>query len=294
MHASVQTAPESKTTGQLLVDATRLLATAGIGTPRLDAEVLLAAACGVDRTGLYVRMHEVVRPQQQHDFGSLLARRRAREPLQYIVGSQEFWSLDFMVTPDVLIPRPETERLVEIALEAVRRTSEWERGLTLCDLGTGSGCIAVALARELPQAAIWGLDVSAAALAIAVANARRHGVAERLHFVHSDLFERVEPRRFEVIVANPPYVPADEMAHLQPEVTWEPRGALNGGAAGLDVIERVLTEARARLVDGGWMIMEIGAAQSAAVAGLATVAEFREVSVAHDAAGLPRVLRARR
>lgn len=294
MDASVQTVPGSTSAAQLLAEATRTLTAAGVGTPRLDAEVLLAAACGVDRAALYAGVHDALPAQRERDFRGMLQRRCARQPLQYITGRQEFWSLDFTLTPDVLIPRPETERVVELTLAAVRRDFPSEERLTLCDVGTGSGCLAVALARELPHARIWAIDVSAPALAVAEGNARRHGVGGRVRFVHSDLFENVEMRRFEVIVSNPPYVTAAELARLQPELRCEPRRALEAGATGLEVIARLLMEAQARLVDGGWIFIEIGSEQAAAVTALATAAELKAISVVPDYAGLPRVLVARR
>ncbi len=294
MDTSMQTAPGATSVAQLLAEATGALTAAGVGTPRLDAEVLLAVACGVDRAALYAGVHDVIPAQRERDFRVMLERRCARQPLQYITGRQEFWSLDFGLTPDVLIPRPETERVVELTLAAVRSDFASAERLTLCDVGTGSGCIAVALARELPQARVWAVDVSAPALAVAESNARRHGVGGRVRFVRSDLFESVEMRRFEVIVSNPPYVPAAELSRLQPELRCEPRRALDGGATGLEIIARLLTEARARLVDGGWIFMEIGSEQAAAVTALAAAAELRGISVARDYAGLPRVLVARR
>jgi len=291
---------------QLLAEGTNLLEAAGVQTPRLDAEVLLAAACAIDRSALYARGRELVTLQRRDAFRSLLARRIAREPLQYIVGRQEFWSLDFLVTRDVLIPRPETELLVELAIEVLygspRSSEKGQREgrryapqpLTICDLGTGSGCIAVALACELSGAEIWALDSSQPALAVAMTNARRHLVADRIRFVESDLFAAVDGRCFDAIIANPPYVSSLELERLQPELAWEPRHALDGGPAGLDVIRRLVSAAPEFLVDGGWLIMEIGANQPETVRALAESAQFSEVSIRADYAGLPRVLLARR
>jgi release factor glutamine methyltransferase len=306
MDAATDTIPQTETVARLLADATAVLAAAGVQTPRLDAEVLLAAACGVDRGALYARPREAILPHCRDDLRSMLARRIAREPLQYIVGRQEFWSLDFVATPDVLIPRPETELLVELAIEALcgfpRAPGEGQgegkrraaQPLTVCDLGTGSGCIAVALACELPGAEIWALDSSRPALAVAMTNARRHRVADRIHFVESDLFAAVDGQCFDAIIANPPYVSSVELERLQPELAWEPRHALDGGPAGLDVIRRLVNAAPEYLVDGGWLIMEIGADQPEPVRALAESVQFSEVSVRTDYAGLPRVLLARR
>ena len=164
----------------------------------------------------------------------------------------------------------------------------------LCDVGTGSGCIAVALAHELPSAEVWAVDVSREALAIAEDNARQHGVAERIRFLRSDLFSAVSGQRFDAIVCNPPYLTADDLAALQPEVAFEPRAALAGGADGLDIIRRLLAAAPDQLTDGGWLFMEIGAAQAAAVEVAARATSFRAVTIRSDHAGLPRVLMARR
>lgn len=319
----------------LLVEGTAALTAAGVSTARLDAEVLLAAACGVDRTVLYVRADRPVTVGAQQRFGAFLARRRRREPSQYIIGHQEFWSLDFIVTPDVLIPRPETELLVELALamtsaeprkesldtalEKMGPTRD-ERGispqsniqpfapssrpllaayrgaqrrLTICDLGTGSGCIVVALAGELPNAEVWALDQSTAALVVARQNARRHGVEARIRFVAGDLFASIAEARFDVIVCNPPYIATSVLDHLQPELAWEPRGALDGGADGLDVIRRVVAAAPGYLVSGGWLIMEIGADQGPAALELARAVRLDRVAVRDDYAGRPRVLLAR-
>jgi release factor glutamine methyltransferase len=359
------------TTGALVASGTATLAAAGVPTARLDAEVLLAHACGTDRAGLYAHLSSVVSSDCRSRFDTLVLRRQRREPLQHIVGHQEFWSLDFVVTPDVLIPRPETEMLVELAvailpeasfafplpqeavdhrephpsrrsqrkgppqggrklvLEHNNRTARPEepppeqarssravskgsggvskgarrkestvplgggRGdaaLRLCDLGTGSGCLAVTLARELPLVQVWALDISEAALDVARFNARRHGVAERVHFLPSDGFSAVNGLRFDAIVCNPPYVPSCELQRAQPEIAWEPRSALDGGVTGLAVIRRVVAEAPRYLEDGGWLLMEMGADQRAAVEQLARAAGFSSVSVRTDYAGLPRAL----
>ncbi len=349
MEGAIETAERVETFDQLISEATATLTVAGVRTPRLDAELLMAAACGLNRTALYAHVCEPAPQGCRETFRRLVLRRQRREPLQYIVGRQEFWSLDFAVTPAVLIPRPETELLVEMALDIwgcplppslstvsaagastssartvlgsfhsksqthctspltlssskgqlpvhrqFRQGQEAERKATLCDVGAGSGCIAVALARELPRAKVWALDVAVAALAVAEANARRYGVADRVHFLQSDLFASVAGMRFDAIVSNPPYLSAADFAHLQPEVAFEPRPALDGGATGLDCIRRLLAAAPQYLVEGGWLLMEIGAAQGPAVETCARAAGFGTVSIRLDYAGLPRVLLARR
>jgi release factor glutamine methyltransferase len=297
MNAAEQSAivQPSDTMGALVESGTVTLTAAGVATARLDAEVLLGLGCCLDRAALYARWRSVVSADCRLRFDAAVARRRRHEPLQYIVGHQEFWSLDFVVTPDVLIPRPETELLVELA---VAKLSEAALGaalpLRLCDLGTGSGCIAVALARELPHAHVWALDVSEAALGMAQLNARKHAVAEHIHFLASDGFSGASGLRFHAIVCNPPYVSSGELQRAQPELAWEPRQALDGGPAGLTVIERVATEAPRYLTEGGWLLMEIGADQGPAAERLAQAAGFSSVSIRADHAGLPRVLVAQR
>jgi release factor glutamine methyltransferase len=281
-----------------LRDATGRLTVAGVDSPRLNAEVLLASACGLRRAELLARLGDPVDAPAAARFAALTQRRLRREPLQYIVGSTELWSLDFQLTPDVLIPRPETERLVELVLELLRPTpyacpEPRRRALrpTICDVGTGSGCIAVALAHELSNATITALDVSPAALRLAAANAARCGVAERVRCVESDLLAAVTGERFDVIVSNPPYVTTSELDAAQPELSFEPRRALDGGADGLGIIRRLLAEARLCLKDDGWLFVEIGSDQGETVLQLARDAGARRAEVFNDYAGLPRVLR---
>ena len=293
------------TAAALLGAATDRLAAAGIDTARLDAEVLLAHALGVGRAGLYARLREEVADPSR--FASLLERRLRREPIAYIVGEQEFWSLSFAVTLDVLIPRPETELIVSASI--TRWRAALPRGLsaapargqaprerrppTLLDLGTGSGCIAVALARELSDARLTAVDVSPAALAIARRNATRHGVAERITFLTGDLYAPLPAdATFDLIVSNPPYLaPSDPTS---PETAFEPRSALLAGADGLDVIRRIIAGARAHLVSGGQLLIEIGAGQSEAVLALANAGGFQAPRVEPDLAGIPRLLVAQR
>ena len=287
--------PESQglpTANQLLVEAAVSLQAAGVGTPRLDAEVLLAAAWRVDRAALYARRRDVVPAPVRDTFAMMCRQRITREPLQYIIGRQELWSLDFVVTPDVLIPRPETELLIQVSIDLL--ASSVARPPTICDVGTGSGCIAVALARELPDAHIWALDASSTALRVAKLNAERQGVAERVRFLESDLFASVHRKLFDLIVSNPPYVGSDEMVCLQPEARCEPAYALDGGIEGLDVIKRLVPAAHDRLVPGGWLVMEIGAGQGVAVEALGRTAQFETVALRTDYSRLPRALVARR
>ena len=290
MQASTATGRGPDAVAQIIADAAAALEQVGVDSARLDAEVLLAAACGIDRSVLYARCNDAVPFDCGARFHAALTQRLARQPLAYIIGHKEFWSLDFLVTHDVLIPRPETELLVELAIAAAPRRG---KKIRVCDVGTGSGCIAVVLALELPGAEVCAIDESPAALAVAAANARRHGVAARIQFVASDLLHALGAVRFDLIVSNPPYVASAALEHPQPELRWEPRRALDGGAVGLETIQRLLAAAPAHLVDGGLLVMEISADQATAATDLARAAHLREVSVRSDYVGLPRVLLAR-
>ena len=282
------------TAARLLSRAVTVLTSHGIPNPRLDAEVLLAHVLGTGRADLYARLHDPLPHRQEEAFYRLLQRRTRHEPLQYLTGVREFWSLEFKVDRRVLIPRPETEIVVEAALRLLgedlpqpqfrRRPphpspfdsaqgrplpqGEREPPVRLLDVGTGSGCIAIALAKELPQAEIWATDISADALAVAKENARCHSVAERIRFRQGDLFAAVveEGGSFDLIVANPPYIAQHDFSTLPAEVRdWEPQTALDGGPDGLDFYRRLLHEGPAHLRAGGWLIMEIGQGQGAAV-----------------------------
>jgi release factor glutamine methyltransferase len=265
-----------------------VLAAAGVPTARLDAEVLLAEALGCDRTAIHARPDSRLSPEQAGAFLRSVERRAAREPLAYIIGRKEFWSLEFEVTPAVLIPRPETEVAVEVALELLRANNA--QGASVCDLGAGSGCIAIALARELPHATVVAADLSPAALAVAGRNAAKLGVRERVELVASNLLAGLRGRRFDLIVSNPPYVAAEEIGALEPELRWEPELALNGGVAGLEIIRWLFAEASEALRSGGWLVMEIGADQAAVARRMAVVNGFANVRVDPDYSGSPRVL----
>lgn len=250
----------------LLSQAVDELAARGIPDPRLDVEVLLAHALRTDRADLYTRLHESLLPGPVEAFRGLLRRRARREPLQYITGVQEFWSLEFKVNPRVLIPRPETEVVVETALRLLPQSAIRNQQSVILDIGTGSGCIAIALAKELPQAEVWATDISPDALAVASENARHHDIAQRIRFLQGDLFLPVTKDGFELIVANPPYIARSQLTALQPEVRdWEPRIALDGGPGGLDFYRRLLREGPTYLRAGGWLVMEIGHGQGKAV-----------------------------
>jgi release factor glutamine methyltransferase len=289
--AQADTPQPTDTVGALVECGTATLAAAGVPTARLDAEVLLAHACGIDRAALHARWRSLVPADYRSHFDALVVRRQRREPLQYIIGHQEFWSLDFVVTPDVLIPRPETELLVELAVAILSDAAPGAPlPLRLCDLGTGSGCIAGALARERPHADIWALDTSEAALGVARFNARRHHLIDHIRFLASDGLSAARGLRFDAIVCNPPYVSSRELQRAQAELAWEPRHALDGGPNGLSVIERMVAQAPGYLRETGWLLMEIGAGHGPAVERLARSAGFGSVSIRADYAGLPRAL----
>lgn len=263
----------------------------GLEQPRSDAEVLLAHALGLRRVDLYLRFDQPLRPEELSRYRALIQRRAAREPTQYITGRQEFWSLELEVSPAVLIPRPETEHLVELALEAFP-----DEPLRALDVGTGSGAIAIALAKEKPRWQIVACDVSQDALHLARRNAVRHGVANRVHFVQCDLVSpfRTVPSPFHLIGANPPYIGEREWAGLAPEITrHEPRKALlGGGPDGTAIPTRLLHEALPLLQPGGLLLMEIGAGQAPALRQAAqSIPEVESVTVHQDYGGKDRVLR---
>jgi release factor glutamine methyltransferase len=260
---------------------------APVATARRDAELLLLRAVGRDRTWLLAHGDAELTTGQRAQFDAWIARRARQEPIQYILGETEFYGLTMRVTPDVLIPRPETEHLVEAALSKVSRNA----AVRICDVGTGSGAIAVALAHALPQAEGTAVDCSAAALAMARQNAEFHGIADRMRFVESDLLSAVADERFDVVVSNPPYVAENE--YLEPQVRdWEPHTALFAGPTGLEVYERLIPEAWQVLVPRGWLFLEIGHGQQAALADL--LRQWHEVSFVKDLQGIPRVAIARR
>lgn len=268
--------------------AGRALEAAGVQNARLDAELLMAAACGSSRTQLFLEADRAVPEPALQTFQQLLDRRCRREPLQYILGAREFWSLEFLVTPEVLIPRPETEMVIDAVLAIARSHPRRQR---ILDVGTGSGCVAVILARELADAEIVAVDCSAAALEVARANAVRHDVADRIRFVEGDLLTSVAPGEVDIVAANPPYVAS--AAELEPELGWEPREALFAGDDGLAVLRRLIPQAAEKLCPAGWLVSEIGYDQGEAVRQLCPPERWQQVEVRADGQGHPRVLVAR-
>jgi release factor glutamine methyltransferase len=260
----------------------------GVESPRLDAELLLAHVLDLNRAALFTWPDRRLTPKELTRFRDLVVRRAAREPLAYIVGHREFFGLDFRVDPRVLIPRPETELLVEHVLRLAERM---DSAIRIADVGAGSGAIAVSMAVRLPGATLYALDDSAGALALTAENARRHGVAARVHCLEGDLLEPL-PEPVDLITANLPYVATEEWQHLIPEIReYEPRAALDGGPDGLNLIRRLLAMAPARLEPGGMVLLEIGASQGEAVTGLARAHFPRaDIAVVQDYAGLDRLV----
>ncbi len=256
---------------------------------RLEAEALLRHVLGWDRARFFASLRDPVDGGALGRMEALLRRRAGGEPLAYVVGSREFYGLDFHVDPRVLVPRPETELLVDAAIEYAggRRG---DGAVSICDVGTGSGAIAVALAAHLPGAIVYATDSSVGALEVAALNAERHGVLDRVRLVECDLLDGV-PGPVDVIVSNPPYVRSSEIPTLQREVRWEPRAALDGGPDGMAVMRRLFERAPAFLRPGGFMAVEIDPRQRGAALGMAKAA-FGGASVAcsDDLAGRPRAI----
>lgn len=285
-HGTGAAAPE--TALAYLELAARFLAARGVASPRLDAELLLALVLATDRVGVYLRFDRPLGGAEVDQYRGLIRRRAEGEPVAHLTGRREFWSLAFAVTSDVLVPRPETELIVEraLALPGVRN-----RALRILDLGTGSGALAVALAVELPEAHVTAVDCSPPAVAIARANAATAGVAGRVEVVVSDWTAALDPAaRFDLVVANPPYVPSGEISGLAREVQREPRLALDGGVDGLEAYRRLAPAIRRVLLPGGSVLLEVGAGQATAVAELLAAEGMVEVGGHADLAGIARVV----
>ncbi len=264
------------------MQATSLLKDAGCDTPRLDAEVLLMHTWGIGKTALIIRMPDEVPVAIESVFRALISRRQKREPVAYIVGEKEFWSRTFHVDAHVLIPRPETEHLIE---ELLKRFTNPLRRYRFCDIGTGSGCIACTIACEFPHAEVVATDISEAALSVARANAKALNVADRITFRCGDMFaaldDQTEP--FDAIVSNPPYVSRDEMTRLEPELGYEPRSALTDESDGKKHLSTLLHECRPWLKPGGYIMVETG------LCGLPNPPGFLKISDAFsDLAGMKR------
>jgi release factor glutamine methyltransferase len=282
------------TIGEALREGAARLRSAGIESPGLDVALLLAFILKTTREKLLLMDREPLGADRAADFGRLLERRAEGECAAYILGFKEFRGLDFAVTPDVLVPRPDTETLVEAALAALP-TEEGRSPLALLDLCTGSGAVAIALKHERPFLEVYATDISPGALAMARQNAARllHGGGSRpgsIHFLEGDLFEPVPPVRFDLITANPPYVPSSEIPHLSREVRCEPLVALDGGENGLDLERRILEDAPAFLKGGGRLLLEADPGQMPSLAAILEKKGYRNVRLHRDLSGLDRVI----
>lgn len=267
----------------------------GVETPRLDSDLLLADALGVERLQLFLDPDRPVAGEELARFRQHVQRRARREPVAYILGRRSFWRQEFFITSDVLVPRPETELLVETVLDVFPPDSQQDPFFIL-ELGVGSGAVLCALLLEYPAARGIGVDISAAALGVAEENARRLGCLDRITLLRGDLVQPLciplyAAYRFQVVVANPPYVTTGELVHLEPEVSrWEPRQALEGGVDGLAVLRRIPGEVKPFLAAGGLLAVEIGETQGDVVAGFLTEVGLQEVALRLDYGRRPRVV----
>lgn len=274
------------TVGEELRSAIALLREAGVETPQLDAQLLLAHAIHASRLDILAHPERALSEDELAALAEMLQKRATRYPLAYIVGERDFFGLPINVTPAVLIPRPETESLVEQML------SRLQANATVVDVGTGTGAIAIALAVHLPEARIWAIDTSEEALKVARVNAEKHAVSDRVITLSGDLLEPVigEGRRFDAVVSNPPYIPSAVIQSLEPEVRCEPIGALDGGVDGLDAYRRIFPQAA---LCTNMVAVEFGIGQADSVADIARAAGFGEVEIVRDLAGIQRVAIAR-
>lgn len=271
----------------LLRGASEKLAAVGNACARRDAELLLAHIAGVEPSRLPLVSSPISEPQQRQ-FQAFLERRLAGEPVAHIVGEQAFWSLEFHVTPATLVPRPDTETLVEMGLAAAENIE----APRILDIGTGSGCILLSLLHELPDASGVGLDISADALAVAERNAARHGLGGRVDLLESDLLAALpDASWFDLIVSNPPYIPSDDIADLMADVRdHEPLNALDGGADGLDFYRKIAEQAPLYLKAGGMLAVEVGIHQAADVAALWLDQGLASIDIRRDLGGIERVV----
>jgi release factor glutamine methyltransferase len=262
----------------------------------MNAELLLMFTLNCDRAYLFAHPERELSADEQRRYDAALAERARGVPAQYITGHQEFWGMDLIVSPAVLIPRPETEHVVEIVLElqaAASGVRRREAGYGILDVGTGSGCIALALAKELPQAEIYATDISAAALEIARANAARHELEARIQFMENDLLNGFQDNSLDFVVSNPPYVGESEEDSVQLEVRkFEPRNAVFAGPSGTELIKRLIPQAHAALRPGGWLVMEISGTISEEVR--KSLLGWNDIQIRPDLQSIPRVAQARK
>ena len=272
-----------------LREASEILQLSGIAEPRREANSLLALALEKDKTFLIAHPEYALSNEEEKHFRDFLRRRASREPFQYIAGRQEFYGLDFEVNRSVLIPRPETELIVESAIEILRD----KRNSKFCEVGIGSGCIAVSILHEVKTSKAIGLDVSPEALEVAARNAAKHKVLNRLELKLSDVFEVVNDEKFDLIVSNPPYIPSEEIKDLQAEVRdFEPLTALTDDKDGLSIIRKIIVESPNFLNEEGFLLLEIGFGQSEAAREMFAPEIWRVVEILPDLQGIPRTVKA--
>jgi release factor glutamine methyltransferase len=279
---------EAWTTLKVLNWTKDFLTSKGVENSRLEAEWMLCAVTGFDRVGLYLNYDKPLSDDELSAYRSMVSRRSKREPLQHILGSQEFCGLDFEVSADVLIPRHDTEVLVTQALALMPHAK------TILDIGTGSGCIAVSLAIRFPAAAVTATDISAAALSVTQRNILKHHV--NVELLHGSLFEPIAKRTFDLVASNPPYIPTADLAALEPEVRdYDPVGALDGGADGLDFYRKIIPQAHLHLNRSGWLLLEAGCGQSADLVRICNeTGAYSEPLTFNDPGGIIRVVAVQR
>jgi release factor glutamine methyltransferase len=288
--------PEEWTVGKLLTWTADYLRKQGAESPRLDAELLLAHSRGCRRIELYTAFHEVVPEEIRAKFREVVRQRAQGKPVAYLIGYREFYSMTFHVTPDVLIPRPETEFLVLAMLDLLQPSEAQSEPFQVADIGTGSGILAVCAAKLLPGSRVTAVDISPAALEVAKKNAAEHEVSDRIRFVPGDLLAPLDPaRQFHLILSNPPYVSQAEFDELMPDVQqYEPRQALLGGPTGTEIIHRLIEAAPSYLRPGGWLVMEVSPMIAPRVANLLREdGHYERTEVRKDLAGHARVVLAR-
>ena len=279
-----------KSVTEVLKSATARLVDGGIDSPRLDAEILLAHVLNCRRLDLYVDAGKILSLEEILRFNELINRRLAKIPVAYLTGTKEFFGLKFSVTPDVLIPRPDTEIVTEFVGEFLRSLN---REVNFADLGTGSGAICVSILKFVKLARACAVDVSQKALDVAKFNAQKFHVDDRAEFFCGDLFAPLDGKIFDAIISNPPYIPTDDLKFLQAEVQTEPRLALDGGDDGLNFYRQIISDASKFLATGGLLAVEIGINQSTAVKNIFARAGFVDVEILRDLSGIDRVVAAK-
>jgi release factor glutamine methyltransferase len=282
-----------------LASAIARLTAAQVGSPRMNAELLLMFTLSCDRAYLFAHPERELTIDEQARYEGVLNQRAQGIPAQYITGHQEFWGMDLLVTPAVLIPRPETEHVIETVLRLDNESNDGGRASSpvsfprLVDVGTGSGCIALALGSEFPHSEIHATDISSAALEVAHANAARHQLEIRIHFHQTDLLQGLDPATFDFVVSNPPYVGESEADQVQLEVRkFEPRNAVFAGPTGTELIERLIPQAHAALKPDGWLVIEISGTIAERVKPM--LRGWHQVHITNDLQGIPRVAAARK